>query len=418
MVSAPYTSNGGNVYIEMTPLSIGVKNMGEVDNKPKKIGSPFKRALDYARSLGKIDGIDLQDLFKWLEITQRHVGEAINKVFPSAFSLCFLGVADIVSAVNYCPREGLISLILGEAGYYLKWIEGKRNTLRFCDDLSEEEKALGDFLLFTLHDLTTNIIYLRYMDKKEAKKFLKQMAEWKRWIEANYGSDTESGNRLDQFMKKIFEYQEPAEAFEACLKEEERNFSPESGPSIEEEIRKTIALASLIGDTEAELRGRIAEIKYAEKYPKIILYRLMGGRVIVGIPDGLASEFIYEHKSPKDKGNAKYALERARLQTDIYSFLFYRPKKRIQISIDDSSIPDSERFLVVEEDTNPERGRKAILKVLDMINQFEHGIIPPEPPNKNRCKSCEYKGRCYSFLSEAMERRLNNSSRSQETLSF
>jgi CRISPR/Cas system-associated exonuclease Cas4 (RecB family) len=396
--------------------------MSGVDSKPEKRGGLFKRALDYVKSFEKIDGTDPQELLRWLDGAQTLVFLALDllresKAERKASGLCFLGTDDIVELLNYCPRKGLLSLMHNEPRYFLEWVRIKYHILRIHGDLNNKEIALADFFFEIIGDKT--IFLLPSMNKEDAIKALRRIAEIKMWVDANYTSYKDLMVDLHQLMRKIIRSPEPTkEDLEAYLKEKERNFSAEREPPTEEEIKMAIALSRLEGDTELETEGIIAEMKFAEKYPKIPLCITAGNRIIVGVPDGITSEFIYEFKRKARKKYLKLRLEDARLQVDMYSAMLYRPKKRIQIYLADPGIPDSERFFVVEENTDPERGQEAILKALDIIDQFEHGIIPTKPSNRNKCLNCKFKSRC-----DALDEKLNankgeNPSRLQETLSF
>jgi CRISPR/Cas system-associated exonuclease Cas4 (RecB family) len=397
--------------------------MSGVGNKPEKRDSPFKRALDCVKNFEKIDGTDPQELLKWLGGAQRALAflslvlfrEEKTRRKPSG--LCFLGTASIVELLQYCPRKGLLSLVYHEGGYFLKWVKVKYNTLRIHGDLNDKEIALTNFFFNITGDDT--IFLLPYMSKENAIKALRKIAEIKMWVDANYTSYKELVEDLHQSMRKVIRSLGPTEEdLEAYLKKKESNFSAERKPPTEEEIKMAIALSRLSGDTEPETEGIIAEMKFAEKYPTIPLCMTAGNRIIVGVPDGITSEFIYEFKRKAQKKYLKFRLEEARLQVDIYSAMLYRPKKRIQIYIADPSIPDSERFFVIEEDTDPERGQKEILKALSIIDQFESGIIPPRPSNRNKCLNCKFKFRCDALDEKLNANKRENPSRLQETLSF
>jgi CRISPR/Cas system-associated exonuclease Cas4 (RecB family) len=403
----------------MTPPIYWGETMSGVDSKPEKREDPFKRALDYVKNFEKIDGTDPQELLEWFANVQMGWSLLAFVLFKKekekrkASRLCFLGTADIVTLIQYCPRKGLLSLLNKEPGYFLKWAEIKYNSLRIHGGLNDEQMYLAEFLF----DITTNdtIGLLPSMNKEHAIKTLRRIAEWKKWAETNHLSLERLFENLYQLAEKITESPEPTkEDLETCLKEEESNFSPKRKPLTEEDI----AVIRSECDTEDQVEGWIAEHELAERYPTIPLCMTVGNRIIVGVPDGITSKFIYEFKRTKKKRYLKYVLEDARLQAYIYSALLFRPEIRLHVHVADPSIPASERDFKVIENADPNKGLEAIHKAINLIEQYANGKIPPKTSNKNKCLHCEFKSRCDALDEKLNRNKKEDPSRSQETLSF
>ena len=133
-------------------------------------------------------------------------------------------------------------------------------------------------------------------------------------------------------------------------------------------------------------RGRILEIKHAEKYPKVRWNFEWGKYVVVGVPDGITDEFVYEFKSTTSSGGfaKKWLKPIAETQADLYGFFFRRKKKRVQIY----SLKDNKTYTwegVVDE------GRAK--EVLEKFEKVDSGELPP-PPASWKCRRCEFANEC------------------------
>ena len=80
-------------------------------------------------------------------------------------------------------------------------------------------------------------------------------------------------------------------------------------------------------------RGEILHLKHAEKYPTVRWNFEWKKYVVVGIPDGITDEFVYEFKSTTSSGGfaKKWLKPVAETQADLYGFFFRRKKKKVQI---------------------------------------------------------------------------------------
>lgn len=139
-----------------------------------------------------------------------------------------------------------------------------------------------------------------------------------------------------------------------------------------------------LGEAPPTVRGEITEAARAERYPTIRWNFAWDKYVVVGVPDGITSEFVYEFKSTRNKFLMNFLKPVAFTQADLYGYFFRRNKKRVQIYIIEEGKTETWDAAV---DAN--RAESVLVKFKEM----EMGFIPL-PPKAWKCKSCEFAKSC------------------------
>lgn len=125
-------------------------------------------------------------------------------------------------------------------------------------------------------------------------------------------------------------------------------------------------------------RGEEAEAFVAEKYPTIRWNFARGGYVIIGIPDGLTEDFVYEFKMVGKAAFAKFSRPVARAQANLYGYFYHRPRRRLQFFLRDVRRVETEEGPVEIEHAN---ATLAKFRAADAGEQ-------PLPPKPWKCKTC------------------------------
>jgi hypothetical protein len=137
-------------------------------------------------------------------------------------------------------------------------------------------------------------------------------------------------------------------------------------------------------EDDPKWRGKIYQASRAEQYPSIRWNFPWGRYTVVGVPDGITDQFVYEYKTTR---RLYYLGERkpiAFAQADLYGFFFRRPTKRVQI-------------LVVEEDATQtweepvdSANAEGTLSTFARIDAGE----PARPPQAWKCRICKFRATC------------------------
>lgn len=140
-----------------------------------------------------------------------------------------------------------------------------------------------------------------------------------------------------------------------------------------EASKRSIALA----------RGTLLHAGAMEKYPTIRWNFPWRDYVIVGFPDGITEEFVYEFKTTKNEYLSHFIKKCALVQGDLYGVFFRRPKKRVQIYTleEKKTITWHEPIDVKEAETLLQK-----FKTTDDTRVFLM-------PKSWKCKNCEFKGK-------------------------
>lgn len=162
------------------------------------------------------------------------------------------------------------------------------------------------------------------------------------------------------------------------LSEEERSY-------LEKEARsKGIRIANL--EEFPYIRGEMLETTKAEFYPTIRWNFEWGNYVVVGVPDGITDNFVYEFKTTKNRYLMYFIKPVAFAQADLYGYFFKRNKKRIQIYIvNENKIETWEDQVDFNKAT----------EVLENFKKIDEGLMSPPLPKPWKCNSCDFKDACH-----------------------
>ncbi|MEW6578537.1 MAG: hypothetical protein AB1435_05005 [Chloroflexota bacterium] len=131
-------------------------------------------------------------------------------------------------------------------------------------------------------------------------------------------------------------------------------------------------------------RGVSDQALHAEKHLSIRWNFRWGRYSVVGMPDGITEEFVYEYKNTRNRYLLRYAKPVALAQADLYGYFFQRPKKRVQIRItEEDKIETYEELIDI--------GRAE--ETLAAFAQVDEGK-PARPPVPWKCRCCEFRAEC------------------------
>jgi len=131
-------------------------------------------------------------------------------------------------------------------------------------------------------------------------------------------------------------------------------------------------------------RGVFLEESRAEEYPKIRWNFGWKDYTLVGVPDGITDDFVYEFKTTRNRSNFAFMKYGATAQADLYGHFFRRKKKRIQIHI-----VEENRTATQETMTSSENAEDYLKRFMDA----DHGG-ELRPPKAFKCKTCRCSETC------------------------
>lgn len=132
------------------------------------------------------------------------------------------------------------------------------------------------------------------------------------------------------------------------------------------------------------IRGEFFESSKAEQYPTIRWNFDWNDYIVVGVPDGITSSFVYEFKTTRSMFLMNFLKPVAFTQADLYGYFFKKEKKRVQI------------YIVNEKKTETwedQVDRNRVLEVLRNFSKVDEGWTPL-PPKTWKCKFCKFKDAC------------------------
>ena len=132
--------------------------------------------------------------------------------------------------------------------------------------------------------------------------------------------------------------------------------------------------------------GELAEILYAESYPSIRWSFNWREYTLVGIPDGITNDFVYEFKSTGKLKNVPYRLREAMTQADLYGCFFHRPKKKVQVYCWATGRIEADEMLKVD--------LRNAINTLEAFRRVDKGETDAEPANPKLCKRCDFETCC------------------------
>lgn len=132
------------------------------------------------------------------------------------------------------------------------------------------------------------------------------------------------------------------------------------------------------------VRGKFLDATKAERHPTIRWNFAWDKYIVVGVPDGVTSEFVYEFKSTRTRFLMSFLKPIALTQADLYGRFFRRSKKRVQIYIVEEDATE-----IWETDVDVNRAEDILAK----FKKMEEGFAPL-PPKAWKCNSCEFDKVC------------------------
>jgi CRISPR/Cas system-associated exonuclease Cas4 (RecB family) len=138
-------------------------------------------------------------------------------------------------------------------------------------------------------------------------------------------------------------------------------------------------------EDDPKMRGLVLEEMRAERYPTIRWNFAWERYVVVGVPDGITGDLIYEFKTTRSRYLGGHLLPTALVQADLYGLFFDRKSKRVQLYI-------------VEEDVTQTWDRpidrSAAESILKEFRSVDEGRRPRPPRERWKCRRCDVRPIC------------------------
>lgn len=176
------------------------------------------------------------------------------------------------------------------------------------------------------------------------------------------------------------EVQEITHSFEDAIRHEPRTaglFWVEDGIDIE-------ALDALVTTRQAE-RGLLAQYEHGEQLPSLRYHFPFQDYVIEAQPDGIGPDYCYEFKLVGERWWYRFEKPVAVAQVRLYSYFFERKRYKADIYIEDEARKETE-----EGELDP----KWVEDLLNTMGGLLKGSMNPIPPNRVKCRSCEFSEEC------------------------
>jgi len=130
--------------------------------------------------------------------------------------------------------------------------------------------------------------------------------------------------------------------------------------------------------------GFEAEAELAEDHPTFRWHFPYSELVLVGCPDGITQDKVYEFKATNKQYFVGFTKPVALTQADLYGHFFRKNKKRVQIYV-----RDADRIETFDLPVDSSRVRET----LDKFVRTAKGELP-RPPVKFKCVECKYREEC------------------------
>ncbi len=145
--------------------------------------------------------------------------------------------------------------------------------------------------------------------------------------------------------------------------------------------------SQLVYDLEKDpiFRGEIYHERSSEKYPTIRWNFQWRYYTVIGMPDGLTDDFVYEYKTTRERFLFNFVKPVAVAQVNLYGYFFCRPRKRLQI------------YIIDEDRTETFEGAVDLKKAEETLEAFASVDAggPAYPPKKWKCSKCEFRSTCH-----------------------
>jgi len=161
------------------------------------------------------------------------------------------------------------------------------------------------------------------------------------------------------------------------------NLPPEERKFFENQAKnKGVRIANI--EEFPKIRGEFFHTEKSISHPTIRWNFNCNDYVIVGVPDGIEDDCVYEYKTTRNNFLMYFVKPVAYTQADLYGYFFKRGKKRVQIYIVDEKITKTWENQV---------DRNRVLEVFRNFKKVDEGWTPPLPKTW-KCKSCKFKDAC------------------------
>ncbi|MHA1645662.1 MAG: PD-(D/E)XK nuclease family protein [Candidatus Freyarchaeota archaeon] len=267
--------------------------------------------------------------------------------------LVFIGMAN-VAGYYWCAMRSLLRSRKNEPGFFASYLHDRlwySHLLGLIEKLPKSEKKLlevGDEITF-----------------KDIEKLLKEKTQRPQDISLLPVATTitdKNGNKVMVMTPDMSP--EEKDYYEGLAKEQDaRVVDLEEFPAI---------------------RGEMLQATRAERYPTIRWNFNWKDYVVVGTPDGITNDFVYEYKTTRNRFLMSYTKPVAQTQADLYGYFFRRNRKRVQIYITEEETTETWEERV--DTTNAE-------KTLSRFKRVDKGV-QPQAPRRWKCRSCEFKKVC------------------------
>jgi CRISPR/Cas system-associated exonuclease Cas4 (RecB family) len=137
-------------------------------------------------------------------------------------------------------------------------------------------------------------------------------------------------------------------------------------------------------EADPKLRGRVFQETMAQSYPTIRWNFAWGPYVVVGVPDGITDDFVFELKTTARRFLEHYVKPVAFAQADLYGFFFQRKTKRVELRIE-----EQQRTVTVDAEVDS----ASAVRTLQEFQKVDEGA-DPESPVTWKCKKCEFRATC------------------------
>lgn len=131
-------------------------------------------------------------------------------------------------------------------------------------------------------------------------------------------------------------------------------------------------------------RGKLYQRIRAERYPTIRWNFSWKRYVVVGVPDGIGKDLVYEYKTTATRFLLRFMKPVAMAQADLYGHFLRRPKKRVQVLVVDENVTET-----YEEKVSASHAE-------DTLSDFARVDAgePARPPKPWKCRKCEFRATC------------------------
>jgi CRISPR/Cas system-associated exonuclease Cas4 (RecB family) len=138
-------------------------------------------------------------------------------------------------------------------------------------------------------------------------------------------------------------------------------------------------------EDDPKVRGLVLEEMRAERHPTIRWHFAWERYVVVGIPDGITNDRIYEFKTTRSRYLGGHLLPTALVQADLYGLFFNRQSKRVQLYVVEEDVTQTWDLPV---------DRDAAEAALQEFRSIDEGRRPPLPRERWKCRRCDVRSHC------------------------